>query len=136
MCITTLPYCPPNPTQKLTSILLATTAASSHHPWFICEHRSPTPHPISSLSRTPTTCPNLEIRHPGFNGTICRRCTAVARTAAATINREDEAKSGMVRTLEEEIVRLEGVVANMKRKLAKLRGKGEGGFRGGGGGMI
>ncbi|ERF68846.1 hypothetical protein EPUS_04498 [Endocarpon pusillum Z07020] len=76
----------------------------------------------STISTSPTTCPNIEIRHPSFNGAKCIRCTDAARAAAAAkgVTQEEKAQVEMVRKLEEEIARLEGVVTNMKRKLRSL----------------
>lgn len=137
MCITSLPYCPPRLSHEIHTLLHAfqpfrTDQTSSRSypsssssfppipspPWFICVHPCPTD--PTTPSEVPSTCPNLEIRHPGFNGAKCLSCTKRALNAAVGVNEETKAKQVMIDKLREEIERLEKVVANMKRKLRHL----------------
>lgn len=112
------------------------TTTSTTTTWFICTHPIPFSHitiptnhttkPSISPSSSPTTCRNLEIRHPGFNGARCERCTKLALAAAASVKQQEQVREAMVEKLRQEIERLEGVVRNMRRKLGRLEGRGVG----------
>lgn len=103
------------------------TSATSPSPTENCNPAAQ-PHPkLQSLKpvqpTNPAECPDLEIRHKGFHGQTCHKCTDAARRLCGVAAAEERNRVELRNALRNEIRRLEGVVENMRKKLKTLEDK-------------